>query len=126
MNDESLTQVLPEHKGLALIITKSYKKDMSAEALYEATRGVWKSVPKDDSSFVYAYATYKGIVKEVYEIELWEKAGTKPYTMVSHADTNLTNRWEFVGHVAPESVRNLYIGKKIVRSYGSSFKKVGG
>ncbi|QJD77271.1 hypothetical protein [Spirosoma rhododendri] len=126
MTDETLTQVLPEHKGLAFIITKSYKKDMSAEALYEATRGVWKDVPEHDASFLYAFATCKGIVKEVYEIEQWEKAGTKPYTMVSHADTNLTNRWEFVGHVAPESVRSLYIGKKIVRSYGSPFKKVGG
>lgn len=128
MPEQSKVQVAPEHKGLAFLLTKSYKEGMSAEALYEATRGVWRGVPKNDPSFLYAFAVHKNVVKEVYEIEQWEKAGTTPYTMVSHADVNLTSRWEFVGHIAPDSVRDLYVGKEIERPKGQGrpLVKVGG
>ncbi|PRY43059.1 hypothetical protein CLV58_104190 [Spirosoma oryzae] len=127
MSDKPLTQVQPEHKGLAFLLTKSYKEGMSAEALYEATRGVWKNVPKDDASLLYAFPTCKGIVKEVYEIDKWVEAGTQQYETRSFSESHLTNRWEFVGRVASDAVRDLYLGKKIAmeRSYGAPFMKVG-
>lgn len=128
MTDKPLTQVLPEHKGLAFLLTKSYKEGMSAEALYEATRGVWIGVPKQDASFRYAFAVHKKVVKEVYEIEKWVKAGTQPYKTRSLTPENMANRWEFVGHVAPDSVRDLYVGKEIERpkGWGRPVVKVGG
>ncbi|EBW6301445.1 GIY-YIG nuclease family protein, partial [Salmonella enterica subsp. enterica serovar Weltevreden] len=43
------TEIAPEHAGLAFLLNSTYKSGMSALALYEATRGVWAKVPKDEN-----------------------------------------------------------------------------
>lgn len=118
--------VRKEHSGLAFILNKTYKSGMSALNLFECTRGVWANVPRDES-IKYAYATFNGIVKEVYEIHSWVEAGTQQYITRSLEDVNRKGRWEFVGQIADEYVRQLYIGNVIERerSYGSPFVKVG-
>ena len=76
----------------------------------------------------YAYATFKGVVKEVYEIHSWVPAGTQEYfTRELDPERLPTCKWEFVGRKAPEEIRKLYVGKiiKKERSYGSSFIPVG-
>ncbi len=56
------TEIAPEHAGLAFLLNSTYKSGMSALALYEATRGVWAKVPKDEN-LQFAYATYGGLVE---------------------------------------------------------------
>lgn len=128
MSTETLVSVQPAHKGLAFILNKTYKEGLSADALHDITRGVWYHPPHADASLQYAFATYKSVVLEVYTIEGWQKAGTTPYTTRHiHQTPNLHKRWEFVGTVAPDAIRDLYVGKKIEieRSYGSPFVVVG-
>ncbi len=72
------TEIAPEHAGLAFLLNSTYKSGMSALALYEATRGIWAKVPKDEN-LQFAYATYGGLVMEVYEIQCWLKAGSQQY-----------------------------------------------
>ena len=82
----------------------------------------------DGSQSKYAYATYKGVVKDIYEIHSWVPAGTQEYFTRTLDEKRLaTNRWEFVGRKAPEELCELYIGKIIEkkRSFGSSFIRVG-
>jgi len=46
----------------------------------------------------YAYATFKGVVKEVYEIHSWVPAGTQEYfTRNLDPERLVKARWEFVG-----------------------------
>ena len=101
---------------------------MSDVELLEATRGTWARVPRD-KNLKYAYATYNGIVKEVYEIRQWLPAGTQPYFYRSRhlGDERLKNRFEFLGVLAQEEIRNRYKGKLIAleRSYGTPFQRVG-
>jgi len=96
--------------------------------IFEYTRGVWRKAQKTIAGdSVYMYATYRGVVKEVYEINNWVPAGTQQY-FTRHIDPEiLKDRWEFVGRIAEEEIRKLYVGKIIEkeRSYGSSFVKVG-
>ena len=76
----------------------------------------------------YAYATFKGVVKEVYEIHTWVPAGTQEYfTRTLDPDRIKKARWEFVGRKAPKELRELYNGKIIERkrSYGDPFIRVG-
>lgn len=119
-------RVLPEHSGIAFILNKTYKSGMSAIQLYESTRGVWAKVPRS-KEIKFAYATYAGIVKEVYEVHGWVKAGTQQYFTRNIKKNPDTNRWEFIGRIADDSVRNKYIGKIIDkdRSFGDPFVKVG-
>lgn len=99
---------------------------MSALALYEATRGIWAKVPKDES-LRFAYATYGGLIMEVYEIQCWIKAGSQQYFTRELTIGPETHRSEFVGRIASNEVRDLYVGKLIKKtcSHGNPFVKVG-
>ncbi|MCV5245813.1 hypothetical protein OFC58_34980, partial [Escherichia coli] len=84
----------PEHAGLAFLLNSTYKSGMSALALYEATRGVWAKVPRDEN-LKYAYATYGGLIMEVYQIECWVKAGSQQDFTRDIALGPDTKRYEF-------------------------------
>ena len=70
---------------------------MSVQQLYDATRASW-IVGLKRNRVKYAVASYRGLVREVYEIEKWQPNGS---------------RWEFVGKVAGSSVRDKYINQSI-------------
>lgn len=120
------TAIAPEHAGLAFLLNSTYKSGMSALELYESTRGIWANVPKDEG-LKFAYATYGGLIMEVYEIQCWVIAGSQQYFTRDLTITANTNRSEFVGRIAAKEVRDLYVGKLIKksRSHGSPFVKVG-
>ena len=121
--------VLPEHRGVAILINKDYKPTFGALETFEITRGIWpqsqKTISKDAK---YAYATFGGVVKEIYEIHSWVQAGTQQYFTVEHSKERLENcTCEFIGKIASDELRNLYLGKILVRerSYGNTFIPVG-
>ena len=123
----TVTTIKPKHSGLAFILNKTYRSSMSPIELLEATRGTWSRPPRDQS-IRFAYATYHNIVKEVYKIEGWLPAGTQQYFFRDRklGDERLKKRWEFIGRIADDDVRNLYLRKKIrmKRSYGTPFQRV--
>lgn len=121
-----LVEIQKEHQGLAFLLNSTYKSGMSEIELFESTRGVWRNIPRDDS-IKYAYATYGGLIKEVYQIHSWVKAGTQQYFTRCFDNRNISQRWEFVGKKAPTDVREKYVGKVIKkdRSFGNPFIKVG-
>jgi hypothetical protein len=121
-------RIMKEHAGLAFNLTKTYRSSMSDIELLEATRGTWARVPRSEN-LKYAYATYNGIVKEVYEIRQWLPAGTQQYFYRSRqlGDERLKNRFEFLGVLAQQDIRDRYKGKliELKRSYGTPFQRVG-
>jgi hypothetical protein len=96
------------HQAVLITINKLYRSDMSAEELYEATRGVWKIGLKREQA-EYAIAVYQGIAREVYRIGAWHPAGTLPYRFRGPEDIQRPGRWEFEGEVAAD-VRDQYVG----------------
>lgn len=125
VDDERIT-VAPEHAGMAIILNTTFKSGMTDLQLFEATRGIWKAIPAGDH-LRYAYATYGGLVKEVYWIEGWVPAGTNQYFTRDFTDEDLAGRKEFIGRIADPVVRDIYKGKAIhiPRSYGSPLMPVG-
>ena len=119
-------KIKAKHAGIAFLLNSTYKSGMSEVALFESTRGVWHN-PRRDESIKYAYATYGGLIKEVYEIHSWVPAGTQQYFERELIDEDIVNRWEFIGKKASQEVRELYIGKILEkdRSFGSPFVYVG-
>ena len=93
-------------------IPKAYRHGMSDIALYEATRGVWKIGPRRDKAR-YALAVYGSVVQEAYEIDYWQPACTTPYKTRKFDNVKASSRWEFVGRVAPASVRVRYVGRSV-------------
>ena len=69
---------------------------------YEATRGRWRINIPDIKKYPYVLSVTDGIVKEVYKVKEWHKAG---------------ERKEFTGEVAPEEIRKLFIDHRIPDYY---------
>ena len=101
-------------------INQLYRSGMDADSLYDATRGVWVIGPRRELA-EYAFAVYKGIVKEVYKIDHpWYPAGTGATIYKTRPDCNglwesHPQRWEFKGERAESSIRDKYIDKSVKR-----------
>ena len=103
-------------KAILINISQLYRYGMTPMELYDATRGVWKvAPPRHNASF--ALCVYGGIVREVYSIAAWVPADS---TMTARdfleKEYDLSERYEFVGKLAPEPTRKKYLGKS-VRDY---------
>src|SRR4051812_42705703 len=81
---------------LLIRINQLFRPGMSAHALYEATRGVWK-VGLRREGVKYALAIFDGVVREVYSIDKWHEAGSTQYSTRAAADVVVEGRWEFTG-----------------------------
>jgi hypothetical protein len=96
---------------LLIRINKLYRPGMTTEALYEATRGVWK-VGKRRNRAQFALAVYQGVVRQAYEIQEWHVGGTIPYSTRARDDVDAPDRWEFTGVVA-ERLAVRYCGGSV-------------
>ena len=100
---------------------------------FEITRGIWikkmkTACEKRDTKL--AYATFNGVVKDVYTIHSWVPAGTQAYFTrpdILSSERIKSARWEFVGTRAPVEICERYVGKIIEkdRSYGDPWVFVG-
>ena len=106
---ESVTITEP---AILVRVNRLYRDGISAEELYEATRGRWKVGPKRNKPIL-ALAVFKGIVREVYQIDEWHLAGTTPQVVRVHPDSAPADRWEFVGSIAPADIRGAYLGGSV-------------
>ena len=103
------------HPAILVRINRLYSPGMSEHALYEATRGVWKLNRQRAVKTKYALATFEGIVCEVYRIKEWLPAGSTPYKTRSRRELKRAGRLEFVGQLAPKSVRRRYVDHSVRR-----------
>lgn len=100
-----------QHKAILITINKLYRSDMTAEELYEATRGIWVVGTRREQA-EYGMAVYQSIVREVYRIQKWHQAGTLKYHTRDSKDFKSSGRWEFEGIVATD-IRNEYVGNSV-------------
>ncbi|MBK8222840.1 MAG: hypothetical protein IPK73_17605 [Candidatus Obscuribacter sp.] len=101
------------HKVLLVNIAQLYSYGMTPLALYEATRGVWKLDRARADNVEYAFAVYRGVVREVYEVASWFPAGTTEYFGRTHDSVADLERFEFVGRIADQSILTKYRGKSV-------------
>jgi uncharacterized protein len=91
-------------------VNQLYRHGMPAAELYDITRGVWVLGLSRASKMKYVFAVYEGVVREVYEPEKWMPALTSKYpSRTDLVPEDARGRIEFVGKVAPESIRQKYL-----------------
>jgi len=93
--------------ALLIRINRLYRPEMTPTELYDATRSAWK-VGVDREKAEYAFAVFEGVVREVYEIERWFPAGST-FNSRNPRGVGSAERWEFVGRVASEALRQRYL-----------------
>lgn len=86
-----------EDPAIIININKRYKRFMNPQELYNVTRSSWVVGKRRDKA-KYAIAAYRGLVREVFEIDRWNNVG---------------NRWEFTGERAEPSVRDKYLNQSL-------------
>ena len=94
---------------ILITVNRLYKPDISAELLYEITRGVWKVSERREKA-KYAFSVYKGIIREAYEIFSWHPAPGGDSEMrkqwISDKGIEVGEikhlRWQFDGAVSKE------------------------
>lgn len=86
-----------EEPCIIININRLYTRGISAQKLYDSTRASWIVGIKRDRA-KYAIASYRGLVREVYEIEKWQPNG---------------KRWEFIGKIADDSIRDKYLNQSL-------------
>lgn len=103
--------------AILIRINELYRPNMTPSELYDATRASWKLGPKRECA-KYAFAVFEGIVREVYEVKSWLRAGST-FNSAHERDRAPRDRWEFVGRLAPENMRRRYINRDV----GDYFKQ---
>lgn len=100
-------------------ISRMFHFTLTPQQLYDVTRSAWRVKP--DSKAKYACGVYRGVVREVYRIQQWFPVGTTMRESDDGQPRRVTDkdqgRWEFVGHVAEEKVRNRYLGGSVARYF---------
>lgn len=98
-------------------INKSYHDNMSAEELYDYTRGIWRRKIESVSEAEYALSVVFGLVVEVFEIDRWMPATQAAFKTRTCDPARAANRIAFVGRVADDGVRSKYVGKSVSNLY---------
>ena len=114
---EYLTERDIHHDLVVIKINRTYYDGISAEALYDYTRGIWKRKIESVSVADYALSVVFGIVVEVYKIDHWMPASATKFTARKVDPKKAAERIAFVGSVAEESVRKRYVGKSVANLY---------
>ena len=97
---------------LMIRVSRTFRYDMSAEELFEATCGTWKIGERRDR-IRYALAVHHDVVHEVYEIEGWQRGGTRRYATRDVGGLS-SSRWEFTGRpVGAGAVRDRYLHRNV-------------
>lgn len=114
--NEKLTVESIDENVIIFRITK-YQPEMSATEIYDLTRRCWKVNVEKARKADLAFAVYKGIVLEIYRIAEWVP-GHSTYNSIPVSDEikrrdKQEGRWEFVGHVAEDNLREKYVGKNV-------------
>jgi hypothetical protein len=105
---------------IAICINEQFPFCRNASDLYNCTRGLWHVDRKRGGRVRYAFAVYKGVIKEVYEVVEWAPGSQSKSDwwveklksqgrIISPAKNE--GRSEFTGNVAPAHIREKYVDK---------------
>jgi len=97
---------------LIININKSYKRGSGVDAIYNATKEIWriKKSRRDKAKFV--LSEYKGLIVEVFKVDSWypKERGYNP-SAKKYGQTY--TGYGFHGTIAYNRIRNKYINKTI-------------
>lgn len=106
--------------AILIRINKLYRYGMTDVELYDATRSAWRVGKRRRDEARYAFSVFEGVVREVYQIAEWLPGGSTFNNRNRGKRAARVQRWEFVGTIAEDSMRQRYLNRYVVllRSVG--------
>jgi hypothetical protein len=103
-------------------INSSYKRASGKDRLYKATKERWRMDASRLDGIKYVLSEFKGLIVEVFEVINWYPIKRQYNPGAKKAGQSYTG-YGFDGHVAPKSVRDLYINKSVAhkKKRGAAF-----
>lgn len=98
-------------KAILIRVNQEFRYSMSDLELYDTTRGYWKINIERAKNVDLVFSIYNGIIQEVYKVTTWLKAG-ESMNMRGKIE-NMEDRFEFIGILADEELRNKYKYKSV-------------
>ena len=113
-NAEPLTSL--KHKAIIININGQYKRGMTDDELYNATRQSWVIAANKTKWIKFVLAEYKGLIIQVFSVNDWYSVPFKD----KNGKEKL--RWAFNGAIADKTVSDIYINKSIshVKKWGTA------
>jgi hypothetical protein len=105
-----------DEPAILIRINQAFRYSMSEIELYDYTRGKWVLNPERANNANIALSVYKGVVQEVYSVISWYEAGMTFSTRQQNERLKKRknqDRYEFIGNIAPEEIREKYKGKSV-------------
>lgn len=112
---EFLTEDDITENVIMIRINQAYHYGMTPFEIYDNTRCCWKVNKKQADKVDYALSVYDGMVIEVFKIVQWLPAHStlKDGSTLDPRPDKDVGRYEFVGNIADEVIRNKYLGKMV-------------
>jgi hypothetical protein len=98
--------------AILIRINQLYHYGMSDVELYDATRSAWVIGDRREAVEL-AFAVFEGVVREVYRVKHWLPGGSTFNSRWQGRAKRRSGRWEFVGVVAEDVVRNRYLNRYV-------------
>lgn len=90
-----------EDKIILFNIIETYREWFTENEILEVTERAWKLDKKRKDEADYALAVYKDKIVGVFTVISWYK------------DPCESDRFDFIGEIAPDTIKNKYFSKKI-------------
>jgi len=98
-------------------INRTYKRGNGTDPIYQATKETWLISEWRLPQIRYVLSEFRGLIVEVFEVEKWyPKQRPKNKTIDKEKNIKIqvdVTGYGFVGNVAPDEIRNLYINKSV-------------
>ena len=99
--------------SILICINKLYRYGMTKAELYDVTRSAWIVGTKKREQAQLAFSVFESVIREVYRLERWLPAGSTFNTRYNGRGIKNPARWEFVGTIAEDGVRDHYINRYV-------------
>ncbi len=105
------------HPGVLININRTFRPNMDVIDLYDATRSAWK-IGRRREAIRFAFSVYGAVIREIFLIEAWVRGGATLHAGdINGRPTPRPGRWEFVGRVADDDVRDRYLGRSVAHYF---------
>jgi hypothetical protein len=113
----------PEHRLMLICINKLQER-FNPNAIYDLVRYCWRVSRSRAETADYVIAVVRGVTVGAFQASAWLPATVENFPDLPHASDAEGHRLGFIGHEAPDGIKELYVGARGKRITNPALKHV--